>query len=629
MTTLTQAVAHALSKPLLLLVLLSPVAARAQVDQIGQWDKLTPDLPFFPVHAHLLPTGKVMLWPGDGGISGNDPRLWDPATPPTQTSLKLLAKPGFDLFCAGHAFLADGRLLVAGGHIQNNVGLAKASLYDPFLDKWSVAPEVPDVPDMNAGRWYPTVTTLANGDALVVSGSIDTTVGTNTLPQVYQAGTRTWRNLSGAQLLQDLYPMMFLAPNGKVALVGPTKNARYLDTAGTGTWSSIATSKFGYRSYGSAVMYAPGKILLVGGGDPPTATAEVIDLNQAAPTWRDTAPMSVARRQLNATLLPDGTVLVTGGTFGPGANNTSTPVYHAELWNPATETWTSLASGTVPRLYHSSALLLPDGRVLSTGGNNYRTAEIFSPPYLFKGARPTMSGVPSAIGYGQRFSVQTADAASINKVTLIRLASVTHAFDMNQRLNVLSFTRTPTGVDIVPPANGKVAPPGHYLLFIVKNGVPSVGSVVRLSTSPAGSGNGLTGRYYNNVTLSGSPVLTRSEAVDFSWGTASPGANVLVDHFSVRWSGVLEAPVSGTYSLQTVGDDGIRLYVNNALMINRWVNRSATTDTTTAFNLVAGQRVPIVLEYYENVGGAVARLRWLTPGTASYVAIPPNRLYAQ
>ena len=627
MTTAMQAVARALAAPVLLLLLL-PAGVRAQVDVTGRWDKLTPDLPFFPVHMHLLPNGKVMLWPGDAGISGNDPRLWDPTSSPTQTTLVPLAKPGFDLFCAGHSFLADGRLFVAGGHIQNNVGLKKASLYDPVLDKWSNAPEVPDVPDMNAGRWYPTVTTLANGDALVVSGSIDTTVGTNTLPQVYQAATGTWRSLTNAQLLQDLYPFMFLAPNGKVALVGPARTSRYLDTSGTGAWTTITRKDDVWRDYGSAVMYEPGKILVVGGGNPPTATAQTFDLNEATPTWRNTASMSIARRQLNATLLPDGTVLVSGGTYGAGTNNTATPVFHAESWNPATGTWTQLASASVPRLYHSSALLLPDGRVLTTGGNNYRTAEVFSPPYLFKGARPTMSGVPSGIAYGQRFSVQTADAASISKVTLIRLGSVTHAFDMNQRLNTLSFTPTATGLDITPPANGNLAPPGHYMLFIVKNGVPSVGSVVWLSSSN-GSGTGLSGRYYNNVTLSGSPVLTRSEAVDFGWGTASPGTNVPVDRFSVRWSGVFEAPTTGTYRLQTVGDDGIRLTVNNTRMIDKWVNRSATTDTTTAFNLTAGQRVPIVLEYYENVGGAVARLRWQTPGATDFVAIPRSRLYTQ
>ena len=121
-----------------------------------------------------------------------------------------LALPGWDLFCSGHTFLADGRLFVAGGHIQNGVGSPKAGIYNPFSNTWATAP------DMNAGRWYPTVTTLANGDALVVSGSLDSSYGVNTLPQVYQVATNTWRSLTSAQLAMDLYPMMFLAPNGKV-----------------------------------------------------------------------------------------------------------------------------------------------------------------------------------------------------------------------------------------------------------------------------------------------------------------------------------------------------------------------------------------------------------------------------
>jgi hypothetical protein len=419
-----------------------------------------------------------MIWPGDAGISGNDPRLWNPA----DASVTALAKPGYDLFCSGHAFLADGRLFVAGGHIQNGVGLSKAGLYNPFSNTWAAAPL------MNAGRWYPTVTTLANGDALVVSGDVDNTVGVNTLPQVYEAATDSWRSLTSAQLSLDLYPMMFLAPNGRVLNVAPSQTTRYLDTSGTGAWSFVANRNFGYRDYGSAVMYADGKILVLGGGDPPTNTAEVIDLNQPSPTWRSVAPMNTARRQVNATLLPDGTVLVTGGTSGPGFNDATNPVYLAELWDPATESFQPLASATVPRLYHSAAVLLPDGRVLSTGGNDYPTPEAFSPPYLFKGARPTMSAVPSTIGYAQHFSVQTPDAASITKVTLIRITSVTHAFNQNQRLSALGFTPGSSTLDIVAPATATVAPPGHYLLFIINsNGVPSIGNVVQLAAAPASS----------------------------------------------------------------------------------------------------------------------------------------------
>ena len=227
--------------------------------------------------------------------------------------------PGYDLFCSAHAFLADGRLFVAGGHIQNGVGLPKAALYNPFSNTWAAAP------DMNAGRWYPTVTTLANGDALVVSGVRDNTVGVNMLPQVYQAATNTWRSLTSAQLESRPVPDDVPRSERKVFNVAPTQTTRYLDTSGTGSWSFVANRTFGGRSYGSAVMYADGKILVVGGGDPPTNTAEVIDLNQPSPTWRSVAPMSIARRQLNATLLPDGKVLVTGGTSGPGFNNADDP----------------------------------------------------------------------------------------------------------------------------------------------------------------------------------------------------------------------------------------------------------------------------------------------------------------
>lgn len=451
---------------------LSPSPAKAQTTDpsvTGQWAKLQ-NLPLMPIHNHLLPNGKVLMWGRNGGADGY---LWDPVT----QGLTRMPGVSYDLFCTGHAFLADGRLLVAGGHIVDNVGVKNTSVYDPATNKWSKAP------NMNAGRWYPTVTALANGDALVVSGQVDTKAGVNLLPQVYQAATNTWRNLTGAQLSQPLYPMMFLAPNGKVIDVAPSNVTRWLDTSGTGTWTSAGTRKYGWRDYGSAAMYADGKILVVGGGDPPTATAEVIDLNATTPEWRLLpSTMSVARRQLNTTLLPDGTVLVTGGTSGPGFDNWDTPVLSAELWNPATETFTPLASASSPRMYHSSTVLLPDGRVLSNGGDGRYDVELFSPPYLFQGGiRPAMSGVPASIGYGQAFTVQTQQADAIRKVTLIRLASVTHAFNQNQRLNVLQFTPGSGALNITAPANANLAPPGHYMLFIVdSNGVPSEAGIVVL-----------------------------------------------------------------------------------------------------------------------------------------------------
>jgi hypothetical protein len=460
----------------------APLFAQAP-DQVGQWQRTKNPLPFYPIHTHLLPTGKVMIWGlADTDASPSDPRSWDPAS----ENVSSLATPGTNQFCAGHTFLADGRLFVAGGHIDSFVGLRRASAYNPFTNAWSSAP------NMKAGRWYPTAAVLANGDVLVWSGQIDLTVGYNALPQVYRVAANKWRNLTNARLAVDLYPLMLLAPNGKVFNAGGTDITRYLDTAGSGAWSLVAVRAGGYRINASAVMYAPGKVLIVGGaGFPsyiPTNIAEVIDLNQPSPSWRGVASMQYAREFLNATLLPDGKVLVTGGTAAP-MNDETGAVSVAELWDPTTETWTSLAtSASIPRVYHSAALLLPDGRVLSTGGNNYPDTEIYSPPYLFKGARPTITSAPASVTYGQSFTVQTPDAATITRVTMIRLSSVTHAFNMSQYISELGIVSRPAeGLTVRAPAAAAavspptVAPPGHYLLFVIGgNGVPSVARIVRL-----------------------------------------------------------------------------------------------------------------------------------------------------
>ncbi|HEX5575724.1 MAG TPA: galactose oxidase-like domain-containing protein, partial [Gemmatimonadales bacterium] len=235
----------------------------------------------------------------------------------------------------------------------------------------------------------------------------------------------------------------------------------------------------------------------------PTATAETIDISNASPSWQFTAPMQFARRHLNSTILPDGEVLVTGGVGGGTSgtvfnfNDLSKAVHAAEIWNPKTGQWTTLASNTINRGYHSVSLLLPDGTVLhgssgdaqippqnpNAGGSypNEKNHEIFSPPYLFKGARPTITSAPASVGYGATFSVATPNAAQVTDVRWIHIGSVTHAFDMSARANTLTFTRTATGVDVVAPASGMIAPPGDYLLFILnRNGVPSEGRFIRI-----------------------------------------------------------------------------------------------------------------------------------------------------
>ena len=203
--------------------------------------------------------------------------------------------------------------------------------------------------------------------------------------------------------------------------------------------------------------------------------------------------MQFARRQMNATILADGQVLVTGGTSGPGFNDVTSPVYNAELWNPATESWSIMARESVVRTYHSTALLLPDGRVLSSGSgegggvtyeNSQFSAQVFSPPYLYNAdgslaARPIITSVPSKLSYGQSLTVGSPDAASIAKITLIRLSSVTHAFNQSQLINRLTFSATGTTLSVMGPKNANTAPPGPYMLFLVNaKGVPSKAKMV-------------------------------------------------------------------------------------------------------------------------------------------------------
>jgi Domain of unknown function (DUF1929)/Glyoxal oxidase N-terminus/Galactose oxidase, central domain len=459
------------------------VAEETQAAELGRWSTVS-NWPVVTIHALLLSNGKVMAWERRDNVLTTATRVWDPAT----DRFTRHPNPFVSLFCSGHTVLPDGRLMTAGGHVYRDGNGAKTlSFFDPRTNGWTRGP------DMNAGRWYPTVTMLPNGETLVIGGSSSggQEAAQNRLPQVLQR-TGTWRDLTQAQQTLDLYPWMLVAPNGKVFMAGPSSRTQFLDTSGAGAWSPGPISQLGHRDYGSAVMYEPGKVLIVGGGgNPPTATAEVIDLNASSPRWTSTGSMAFARRQLNATLLPDGTVLVTGGTSASGFNNATGFVAEAELWDPATGRWTRLAPMAPRRLYHSTAVLLPDGRVLCSGGGmpaspqggdrDHRDAQIYSPPYLFKGPRPVIASAPETVGYGASFTVTTPDAASITQVTWIRLSSVTHSFDQSQRFNRLDFTRGQGVLTVTTPSRREVCPPGPYLLFILKgNGVPSVGRIVRI-----------------------------------------------------------------------------------------------------------------------------------------------------
>jgi hypothetical protein len=290
---------------------------------------------------------------------------------------------------------------------------------------------------------------------------------------------------------------MYVLPDGKVVDAGANENpvaTSKLDLTSR-TWSTVDPVVVTGHS---AAMYQPGKIIKSGtAADSGTAgnaapTAYVIDMNQPSPSWRQVASMAHPRAFHNTTLLPDGNVLVTGGGTALDGYDVTKSVKTAELWSPATETWQTLSSAAIPRLYHSTALLLPDGRILTAGSGddgpavNQEQAEIFSPPYLFKGARPRITSAPAEAQYAAPFAVQSPDAGSIASVALIRPGAVTHAFDEDQRFLNLSFTAGTGSLTIQAPANANLAPPGYYMLFLVNNaGVPSIAAFIRFE-APTG-----------------------------------------------------------------------------------------------------------------------------------------------
>jgi hypothetical protein len=441
--------------------------------------------PLVPIHATLLRTGPVAVWEAVGG--GDSVHLWDPAS----NTFAPTGSTATNIFCAGHCALPDGRMFVVGGHIDAHLGLPDANVYDPVTEEWEA------LPPMSRARWYPTATTLPSGRLLVTAGEdgcfgcyVDT-------PEIYDPQANTWTALSSATASLPFYPHMFVLPDGKVLAASATEDtivSRVLDVA-TQTWSIVDPVAV---AGGSAVMYRPGQIMKAGTNFdsdvpvvPSAATTYVLDMTKPAPrSWQETTPMAFPRAYHNLTLLPDGQVLVTGGGDTTDAVGVDGAIGPAELWSPLTKSWTTLAAMQTPRLYHSIALLLPDGRVLVGGGGRFNgpaaatdqtSIEIFSPPYLFKGARPVITTAPATTSYGATMMVPTPDAARIESVALVKPGSVTHSFNADQRYVPLSFTTSGTALTVHAPANANLAPPGYYMLFIVDtNGIPSVAKFVRI-----------------------------------------------------------------------------------------------------------------------------------------------------
>lgn len=469
-----------------------------------------------PIHTVMFPNGKVMFW---GRQHESGAQIYDPATGET-TDVPVICThtlageeecheeeedhEHFNIFCSGHTLLPDGRLFVAGGHEKDFIGLKTAFIYDSETNRWT------RLPDMAERRWYPTVLPLPNGDVLVLHGTIEADGDYNEQPEVWEHETNTWRKIDVSQdtadnheaHLSNFYPRAFVAPDGRIFYFGLTSWWLDIRPGVTDPWqkgpSLVTQAK--PDSYGTVTEYAPGKLLVVGGRRFGTRDAEVIDLNQPNPQFRAVGQMTYARRQQNATILPDGRVLITGGHEGEEHAGPANAQLPTEIWDPVTEKFTVQSSLAVERLYHSTGLLLPDGSVWTGGtgepntvpnARDQRNAQIFQPSYMFYANRPEITLAPKKAALGQEIYVTVNRPLEVASVSLIRLGSVTHSLEMSANYIPVEFEQAAGGLDISIPGSATTVIPGYYYLSVVDyRGVPSESKIIQIL--PSGEANFLS-----------------------------------------------------------------------------------------------------------------------------------------
>ncbi|MFD8077733.1 galactose oxidase-like domain-containing protein [Streptomyces sp. NPDC059718] len=492
--------------------------------QDGQWDVLPAQNPVRSMHSVVLNNGKVLLIAGSGNNTDNfaagsfTSAVYDPQN----GTYKVIPTPD-DMFCSGHVQLSDGRVLVMSGNkaypaadgSHGYEGYRHSYVFDPGTETYT------RTNDLNDGHWYPSATELGNGDVLSFGGLREDSTGSVTAER-WSAAQDKWLPLwqvNQTWSYWGLYPSMILMQDGRLFYSGShvfgngipgTGSAIYDYDANTVTPVSGLQNK-DQRDQSASVLLPPAqdqRVLTLGGGNIETnpdanRLTDLIDLKQPNPAHTPGPPLpqgtvdlptgtvpqtgTQGKMYVSAVLLPDGKVLETGGAL----HNRADPVHETSLFDPQTDTFHPVAADPQARGYHSSAFLLPDGRVMATGDNpgngtwNHNVS-IYTPAYLFKGPRPQITSVTDdhwTYGSTQQITVDR----PITKAELIRPAAVTHSSDPNQRLVDLPLTVNANTIDLNVTTNPNLAPPGWYMLFTTDaNGVPSVAKWIHLDSAGTG-----------------------------------------------------------------------------------------------------------------------------------------------
>ena len=478
------------------------VAVDAPAKKVGAWEAPR-RWPVIGVHAFVLPTGEVLHYAYSSAhgepeerhyYSGSHAVVWNPKG----DSFFDISWDG-TVFCSGHSFLPDGRLFITGGLEQEECltqGRKETWLLDPFTLEWTEGPE------MSVPRYYPSNVTMGDGSVMVLSGNTSNCTLTPKMEMFYpdKGVDGKIKGVSPGKRQLMLYPRVHLLPDGRVVHTGPEEST-WVWSPKTKEWTRLENTRLSVRRLEGASFQVPGdpwKVMTCGGYADydvmPTETCEVIDFSQPTPTWMPAASMHFKRAHANAVLLPDGRVLMVGG----GASGLyESPEFNAELYDPETDSWELLPAQRWGRMYHSTAILLPDGRVLSSGQDEHPAsandsgawAEFYKPSYLF-GAGPKIRQAPEAVGLGESMVLNVKGAKKIRKVALMGLSAMTHSVNSGQRHVWLDHQRIGKSkeLEVFLPDNENLVPPGYYMLFVLnKKGRASEARMIRVSAEPVQS----------------------------------------------------------------------------------------------------------------------------------------------
>ena len=628
--------------------ILSGLAASARADNVrgafspvGAWPVIT-------VHTVMLPDGRILSYGSraNGTQTGYfEYDVWDPTAGGIGAGHLLLPnQTGTDIFCGSQVVLPQsGQVVLNGGDNwtgsgTTNTGNNNTNVFNPADNTLTRGV------NLNRARWYSSSTVLLNGEVYVQGGN-----GGADRPEVRQLDG-TYRLLTGVDTsaLSYDFPRNFVAPDGRVFGFDSGGNMYYVNTAGTGSITRVGQTPAASRGGDSTVvMFRPGRILQLGGS---SNGAVLIDINSGSPVATATSSMATMRKLANATVMADGRVVVTGGSEVwnqlTGVNRT------AEIWNPTTGTWTVGATAVKSRLYHSGSVLLPDASVLVSGGGApgpevNTNAEIYYPPYLYDATgalapRPGIAAAPAQIDIGETFPVDVANAASISRVTLVKTASVTHSFNMEQRFADLIFNTVGNRLMVQAPTRASQATPGYYMLFVLdNNGVPSRATMLKvgIAANPNPAIAPTVTQPADQSTVSGTFVSLQIQASDpngdaLGYATAGLPPGVVLDSATGLVSGTPNT--IGDYNVTVAASDGVnndsKAFIWHVTQVEALILNSIAPPPPVVYGnnamYTAATSNGVNVLYRWNFGDGTGDTAWSTGNSISHLYTAPGIYYA-